>query len=137
MNKILSVIRPKEPRSDQWIELDSPIDTGFSLKVFQHPEGFTAFSAVEAMEDEPEIGPEYHLSISKNRGRCTSAEALFVLAQFGLEDAKEDNHVPNGVVRNFWRPVNDKLSGYECPCKDKEPAMIEDKGDFVWRGATK
>ena len=43
---------------------------------------------------------------------------------------------PNGCVRNFWRPVADHLSGYECPCVEHEPAMVEDKGDYVWRGLT-
>lgn len=74
--------------------------------------------------------------MSKNQRRCTSAEASFVLHHFGLEDAREDNHVPSGMVRNFWRPVNDNLSGYECPCVDEEPAMREDKGDFIWRGVS-
>lgn len=69
-------------------------------------------------------------------GRCTSADALWVLAEFDLLDAKEDNHVPGGKVRNWWRPVADHLSGYECPCTDEEPAVRENKGDYVWRGVT-
>ena len=84
-------------------------------------------------------GPEYHLSISRQTPagprRCTSEMARIVLRQFGLEGAEEDNHVPNGVVRNFWRPVADPLVGLECECKDEEPAIVEDKGDFVWRPA--
>jgi hypothetical protein len=47
------------------------------------------------------------------------------------------NHVPSGRVRNFWRPVADHLSGYECPCVADEPAIREDKGDYVWRGITR
>jgi hypothetical protein len=31
--------------------------------------------------------------------------------------------------------VADHLSGYECPCQETEPAIREDKGDFVWRAA--
>ena len=49
---------------------------------------------------------------------------------------REDNHVPGGFVRNFWRPVADRFSGYECACVATEPAIVEDKGDFVWRGIT-
>jgi hypothetical protein len=86
---------------------------------------------------QPELGPEYHLSVSLSGARCSAADALFVLAAFELTDAKEDNHVPSGRVRNFWRPVADKLSAYECPCVDDEPAIREDKGDFIWRGVTR
>jgi hypothetical protein len=97
-------------------------------------------SAVETMSDEDK-GPEYHLSISKQVGgspnRCTSNEAKWVLDQFGLDGAEEDNHVPFGVVRNFWRTVATPLVGLECECKDEEPAVVEDKGDFIWRGISK
>jgi hypothetical protein len=65
--------------------------------------------------------------------RCDSNEAKWVLDQFGLEGAEEDNHVPFGIVRNFWRPVADKLVGIECQCKAEEPEIREDKGDFIWR----
>jgi hypothetical protein len=106
--------------------------------------GLAVISAVEVVAPEPGaevLGPEYHLSLSRTQpngtpGRCSSADARWVLAQFGLEDAEEDNHVPRGKVRHFWRPVADRLSGYACHCKDREPAIIEDKGDYVWRGVT-
>ena len=85
-------------------------------------------------------GFEYHISISKPvrpgvTKRCDSNEARWVLSQFNLEGAEEDNHVPGGRVRNFWRPVANSLVGIECECKESEPAIIEDKGDFVWRVA--
>lgn len=51
----------------------------------------------------------------------------------GLEGAEEDNHVPHGKVRNFWRPVAELLVGKECECKAEEPVIREDKGDFIWR----
>ena len=83
-------------------------------------------------------GPEYHLSISRQHRtlgtrRCTSEEARWVLVQFRLEGAKEDNHVPGGMVRNFWRPVADHLVGRECLCVADENAISEDRGDFIWR----
>jgi hypothetical protein len=53
-----------------------------------------------------------------------------------MQDSDEDNHVPGGFVRNFWKPVAEKLIGHVCPCKDNEPEMAENKGDFVWRGIT-
>lgn len=94
-------------------------------------------SAVEvAVErDGSSNGPEFHLSVSMGPGRrIDSKGAKWVKRQFGLEDATEDNHVQSGFVRNFWRPVADHLSGIECPCTETEPKMVEDKGDFVWRG---
>lgn len=33
--------------------------------------------------------------------------------------------------------VADKYVGHECECKKSEPAIKEDKGDFIWRGVTK
>jgi len=33
--------------------------------------------------------------------------------------------------------VADRFSGYERACVATEPAMVEDKGDFVWRGITR
>jgi len=114
---------------------------GFDAIAFRHMDSdLCVISAVEVAKDEPgaeHIGPEYHVSISKRAQRCSSQEAKWVLKQFNMEDAEEDNHVPNGKVRNFWRPVSDRLSGYQCPCKDSEPAITEDKGDYVWRGIPK
>ncbi|WP_367154692.1 hypothetical protein [Methylomonas sp. HYX-M1] len=136
-----SIIQPKKPSGNGWspAQLPSQFDNlGYPAALFIHPEtGLTVISAVEVPATEPgaePLGPEYHISISKYGQRCTSQEAKWVLRQFKLEDAEEDNHVPSGKVRNFWRPVADRLSGYQCPCKASEPAMVEDKGDFVWRG---
>ena len=145
LTAINSVIQPKKPASPGWrrvLEWIWPAQLaalGYPVKAWEHPRsGLFCLSAAEVAQEpgQPEIS-QYHLSISmSNFQRCTSADALFVLAAFGLEDAKEDNHVPSGRVRNFWRPVADHLSGYECPCVDDEPGIREDKGDFVWRGVT-
>jgi len=139
-----SIIKPKQPGGKGWVILPKPPDfvsMGYEAEAFEHPvEQLTVISAVEVAKAEPgerELGPEYHISISSYGGRCTTAQAVWALNQFDLNDATEDNHVPSGLVRNFWRPVADNLSGYECPCKDHEPAMKEDNGDFVWRGITK
>lgn len=142
---IESIIKPKRPvlqgwrRASWWVCPPALAELGYPVEAWEHPSsGLFALSAVEVATPEPghpALGPEYHLSISLNGCRCPSSDALFVLAGFGLEDAKEDNHVPSGFVRNFWRPVADRLSGYECACVDEEPAMREDKGDFVWRAA--
>lgn len=148
-----SIIKPKRPNGAGWTRVGSETlvhimhaaGLASTSEAWHHREsGIQVFSSVEVARDpgQPDLGPEFHLSISKNGGsrgplRTTSAEALWCIAQFDLVDAKEDNHVPSGVVRNFWRPVADHLSGYECSCADDEPAMREDKGDYVWRGVTR
>lgn len=150
---IESIIKPKRPTGAGWVRESSAALEAIMRAAamattteawFHRGSGIQVFSSVEVAREpgQADLGPEYHLSLSKNGGRhgplrTTSAEALWCIAQFDLVDAKEDNHVPSGVVRNFWRPVADHLSGYECPCADDEPAMREDKGDFVWRGVTK
>lgn len=140
-----AIVKPKRPRGPTWgrarwwvcppqlAELGYPVEAweDAATRLF-------VLSAVEVTSEpgKPDLGPEYHLSVSRNGQRCSSEDALWVLDQFGLSDAKEDNHVPSGRVRNFWRPVADNLSGYECPCVADEPTIREDKGDFVWRGIT-
>lgn len=142
---IESAIKPKRPiaqgwrRATWWTPPPQLRELGYPVEAWEHAEsGLLVLSAVEVASEpgKPSLGPEYHLSISLNGGRCPSSDAIFVLHAFGLTDAKEDNHIPGGFVRNYWRPVADHLSGYECNCIDDEPAIREDKGDFVWRGIT-
>jgi|ERR1700680_2729493 len=135
---IISVLRPK---GGGWQELpcDKRWTMGYPARAFYHAETEIAvISAVEVANDgKIDKGPEYHVSISRKTAvgpkRCDSNQAQWVLGQFGMAGAEEDNHVPNGVVRNFWRPVATGLVGLECECKAEEPAIREDKGDFVWR----
>lgn len=141
---IESVIKPKRPKGTGWVEMEAPpsvLTLGYPAQAWFHREGqLKVISAVEVAHDPHDIekGPEYHVSVSKYPGqRCSRNEARFVLKAFDMEHADEDNHVPNGIARNFWKPVAEKLIGHVCPCKDEEPAMIEDKGEFVWRGITK
>lgn len=143
------IINPKQPTGPGWSLDKSRIAQeamrragvgGWPCEVWLHRQnGICVLSAVEVAHEpgQPDLGPEYHLSVSQAGRRISAGDALWVLAQFDLLDATEDNHVPNGKTRNFWRPVADHLSGYQCPCQDDEPAMREDKGDFVWRGITK
>ncbi|GAB1836995.1 hypothetical protein U2261_19075 [Achromobacter xylosoxidans] len=142
----LSIIQPKRPKGAGWTEVPRSaipariLAFGFPIAAWLHEaSGLYVLSAVEVAvpePGEPALGPEYHLSVSLSGERCSAADAAWVLDEFDLIDAKEDNHVPSGRVRNFWRPVADRWAGYECPCQENEPAMREDKGDFVWRGVT-
>lgn len=147
---MVDIIQPKRPIVAGWTKMPPPpawVTLGYAGEAWYH-EGTAlgVISAVEVAKDADGIdrGPEYHISISKRvrngtpsgaTARCTSQEAAEVLRQFGLDGAEEDNHVPNGMVRNFWRPVADRFVGLECACKDQEPAIRQDKGDYVWRGA--
>lgn len=142
---MISVIPPKRPivqgwrRAKGWACPPQLAELGYPIEAWEHPSsGLFCLSALEVAYEpgKPDLGPEYHLSVSMGGQRCTAADALFAMSSFGLEDANEDNHVPSGRVRNFWRPVADSLRGYECPCVADEPAIVEDKGDFVWRGIT-
>lgn len=134
-----SVIKPKTPKSPAWECLGASEiirSMGFPSGLFYHRlAGLTVISAVEVAVDSDgsSNGPEYHVSISKNGKRCSSAEARMVLTVFDMEGAEEDNHVPHGKVRNFWKPVNETLIGIECECKSSENAIVEDGGDYVWR----
>ena len=136
-----SIIKPLRPLYPGWngpMGVNHAVTLGFAGQSFwslQHQ--LFVISAVEVAMDKDGIdrGPEYHISISKQTrakaDRCSAAEAAWVLHQFGLDGAEEDNHVPDGVVRNFWRPVAEAMVGLECACKEAEQAVVE--GDYVWR----
>ena len=137
IRSIVSVLRPQVPG---WREVDWAVPglAGPHRAFFHDRASLGVISAVEVVDDKVIKGPEYHLSISRQHRtlgtrRCTSEEARWVLVQFRCEGAKEDNHVPGGMVRNFWRPVADHLVGRECLCVADENAISEDKGDFIWR----
>lgn len=143
MSAVQSIIKPLAPKVPGWRQCPDPpsrFTLGYECHAwFNEAHQLAVLSAVEVATDADRIdrGPEYHVSISKrHRGsgkRCTSEEARMVLTQFGLEGAEEDNHVPSGVVRNFWRTVAEPLIGLECACKADEASIVENKGDFVWR----
>lgn len=138
--QVPSAVPPKAPSGSRWKEMPCPpgATLGYPGRCFRHkPSKLMVISAVEFASQARGLPGAcvYHVSVSKNgRRRCSPAEAAFVLRVFDLDDAEEDNHVPYGIVRNFWRPVADNRIGEECPCKATEPAMVEDKGSYVWRG---
>lgn len=139
MVSVPSIVQPLRPTSGAWQRVPIPkmATLGFAGEAWIDPQrSFAVISAVEVAKDADGIdrGPEYHVSIGRTDAtRASSADAQDVLREFGLEGAEEDNHVPHGLVRNFWRPVADHLVGIECACKAEEPAIKENKGDYVWR----
>lgn len=139
-----SIIKPLEPRGEGWQtggDVRRVLRSAYPVVQWFHVgKGLGVLSAVEVASDGPGMpdkGPEYHVSISKpipgsiGIDRCSADEAKWVLEQFGLDGAEEDNHVPNGKVRNFWRPVAEPLIGLDCACKETENKVVE--GDFESR----
>ena len=145
-----SVIRPLRPKNinpTEWYSQPFHNDA----YCWDHKSGFRMISALEVVEDakNPEVnGPHYHVSMSmfvwpsgasqpSGPHRINSQDAAWRLRHHFPDYAgwEEDNHVPDGKVRNFWRPVDESKVGQECFCKQHEPAIREDKGDFVWRPA--
>jgi hypothetical protein len=140
------IIQPLTPRAGDWEEWFVPeyiaAAAHASRRFFHRQYMIQVISAVEVAIDAPGMqpnGPEYHLSMSRivrnDIARVSSADARTVLIQFGADGATEDNHVRSGKVRNFWMPVAEPRIGEVCACQDTEPAIREDKGDFVWRPA--
>lgn len=128
------VIQPKRPTSPDWRFFDMMQNAGYPAERWISRFGHVAITAVEVVDPEPgqeQLGPEYHVSFSKNGGRVPADEMPALLKLFDMEDADEDNHVESAVARNYWKPVAEKLHGYVCPCKKDEPAIIE--GDYTWR----
>lgn len=143
-NGAVSLVTLPRPRDHGWVELPNAqqiMKAPHPLRAYSYqPNNLFAIIAVEFIDDGMVDGPEYHLSISHPVSpgvsrRCDRNAARWVVRQFGLDGAKEDNHVPGGHVRNYWRPVADPMIGRECLCVESEPAIVEDKGDFTWRGA--
>ena len=53
-------------------------------------------------------------------------------AGLDMARAEEDNHVPNGYVRNLWLPVNRDVGECECECKaDERPVRVPFGGASV------
>ena len=129
------IIKPKRPfNQDSWERLANPLlFTGVYAEAWKHKkQNLVVISAVEAPDER--IGAEYHITVSKGGShRCTSNEGNFVKKQFGMTDSDEDNHGPMRLVRSYWLPVADEFKGEVCDCKETEPAINLDKGDFIWR----
>ncbi len=138
-----SIIKPLRPGKGPWrqVELPAPCAHVELMERWCHPAGYNVLSAVENVSGElpGQFTLQYHISITKfpppdrDCSRCPEQEALWILSCFGLDGWEEDNHVPDGKARNYWRHVAEPDVGRECPCKESEPVVVEDKGDYIWR----
>jgi hypothetical protein len=105
-----TIITPRRPTGPRWKKFSTRFPEldrmGFVYEVWAHHTGLGVISAVETVEN----GQHYHLSINGYGGRPSVADALWVLGQFDLVDAKESEPVGEGMVRNFWYPVERQRS---------------------------
>lgn len=123
------VIQPKRPIKPGWKLHDRIYLMGFPAERWLKLGGYYAITSVETVDAE-NLGPEYHLSVTRCGWRLDAQEIPEILATFQMEGADEDNHFP-GRARHFWMPVNESLRGYVCECKKDEPAIQD--GDYIWR----
>lgn len=139
---ITSLVSLPRPHDRRWIETPNAqqlMGMQTPMRAYSYPpENIFVMIAIEYINDGRVDGPEYHLSISHPVSpgvtrRCDRNAARWVLRQFGLEGAKEDNHVPGGQVRNYWMSVAQPMVGRDCLCIETENAIVEDKGDYTWR----
>jgi hypothetical protein len=147
-----SIIQPLRPSGADWrgpFVVSLGVSDGYPCQMWEYDVrsgfSFRVLSAVEVATDKDgkSNGPEYHLSMSRQSfnfngtpmgpRRCSSVDAAWILEQFRLDGAEEDNHVEGGIARNFWRPVAEPLIGRDCECKSSEPRIIENRGDFIIR----
>jgi hypothetical protein len=110
MQTILTeIIQSRRPIGNDWagpFKVPKQFTLGYYGEWWEHKSGLRVISAVEVAKDNDGIerGPEYHLSMSKwsfqtqSPGRCSTAEALWILAQFDLLEAEEDNHVDSNAA---------------------------------------
>lgn len=140
-----SIVQPKRPRNiSAWDILPGGVGPlaamGYPYQRWMHKKlGIRVISAVEVATDTPgqpsTKGPEYHLSatihFAGRLGRVPAELIPWLLKEFDIEGAEEDNHVNAGIARNFWKPVAERLVGIECACKEDEPLVIE--GDYEYR----
>lgn len=135
---IIKPLSPLNPR--EWFchgDVRAMLRSPFAVFCWDHHvHRLRVLSSVEPILEGGITNPQYHLSISAEGtpGRpapASAAQALWVVGQFGMEGGEEDNHVPDGVVRNWWRPVADRLVGKECECFELENVQVV--GDFVRR----
>lgn len=140
---IHDIIQPLSPTGEGWVggeDVRHKLRSAFPITWWWYvPLRLYVLSAVEVAVDTDGFspGPEYHLSVSHQTcdlrpSRCSAEEGAFILQAFGkLDGWEEDNHVPDGKVRNYWRAVAENMVGRACACKETEHLVVE--GDYEHR----
>jgi len=126
-------LRRRAPRSGEW-ELVAVWPGGTRWLNVSHR--ISVLSSVSNV-DEPDPGPQWHVSVALVDALGAPAVApdaavKLVRENFDMLAAEEDNHVPNGRVRNLWLPIRTALVGVPCSCKAEEEPH-EGEGGYVWR----
>ena len=129
-------MKPKKPKNQkEWFVQKSTLIDGFSNMSYFHKEKklqvISSFGRADGIL-EGVMHDQFHVSISKKGERCSIAEANWVLGQFDMLNAIEDNHVPFGKVRNFWKPIEQEFVGIKCTCEGKSPRIVEGDRDMVY-----
>lgn len=135
--------RAKRPKGGGWSE--APIRDPRMLPYLDGASWLHEASGVRVLSTTELIdgrGLEWHVSVSLYTGakptRAGRYAMRLVRKAFGMEAADEDNHVPNGIVRNLWLPIADIGA---CECVETERPIVEavnehadERGDdYVWR----
>lgn len=141
-HRILQPIRPTKGVWIQWEVSGALEQQCYAVeRYYNQALEVQVITAIEALE-QPDRSTrfEYHISVTGCRAqthrvyRCSDQTAKCALEMFGFTNYAEDNHVPGGLARNYWRPVVETQDP-GCECFDTEPKIIEDKGDYIWRHA--
>lgn len=132
-------VTPKRPSSGAWVRTGSHgFDAGtgpVAAEVYDHPSGTRVLSSVDFIPEPEGHGLEFHVSISCAGRRASREQVRAALRDFGMKRAEEDNHVPGGIARNFWLPVDPK-DPVGCECVNTEKPHDEGDG-FIWREVPK
>lgn len=100
-------MKPLRPSGKGWVGkpflVPNPL-LSKSARGWEHPAtGTLVISSVDPSGANGQL--EYHLSVSLYSRRCTTDEAMAVLAIFGMDNAQEDDAGYINEVRHFWQPV--------------------------------
>src|SRR5260370_41876023 len=111
------IVHPLAPKGGGWAEWDCdtsrwPSQPYAIKRYYNRGQEMQVLSAIEMIlpEGSRDGRPEYHLSVSglafgaDRPYRVSDSRARWVLKAFDLEGWFEDNHVPGGLVRNYYGP---------------------------------
>lgn len=131
---------PKRPGAGAWVRNGTgqkpPGARGTLPEIYDHVSGMRALTAVEHVQVDAERAQlEYHVSFSCAGRRASREQVRQALSDFGMAGALEDNHVPGGIARNFWLPIDPKVDA-GCYCETTEKPHDEGEG-YVWRDTPK